>query len=62
MHLRTPGYLFLLLLPLSVSDICGQQPQTQNPPQNRLANFADSSEGLQSQIAEILNALKAENS
>jgi TonB family protein len=51
-----------VLLPLSVSDICGQQPQTQNPPQNRLANFADSSEGLQSQIAELLSALKAENS
>src|SRR5258708_7492044 len=51
-----------VLLALSVSDICSQQPQTQNPPENRLANFADSSEGLQSQIAEILNALKAENS
>src|SRR5262249_21423197 len=50
-----------VLLPLCVSDIGGQQPQTQNPPQNGLANFADSTEGLQSQISEILNALKAEN-
>jgi TonB family protein len=61
MRLRTPTCLFLVLLPLSVIDICGQQPQTQNPPQNRLANSADSPGGLQNQIAEILNAFKAEN-
>ncbi len=61
MRLRTPTCLFLVLLPLSVIDICGQQPQTQNPPQTRLANSADSPGGLQSQIAEILDAFKAED-
>lgn len=67
MESKTPLRLALailwvfVLLALSVMDICGQQPQAQNPPQNRLANFSDSSEGLKSQIAEILAAFKAEN-
>jgi TonB family protein len=58
---RVAVWVFVLL-PLSISDICGQLPQAQSQPQNSHANFADSSEDLQSQIAEILNALKAQNS
>lgn len=60
MPLRTCLFLTLLLLP--VNQVCGQQSPGQNVPQTSSATLIDSSEGLQSQIAEILNALKAKNS
>jgi TonB family protein len=60
MRLRT--FLLLALLLLLVNQVCGQQSPGQNVPQTSPATLTDSSEGLQSQIAEILNALKAKNS
>ena len=62
MNLRTPTFVFFILLALSVNQARGQQIPAANPPQNVAATLPDSSEGLQKQIAEILNAIKEKNS
>lgn len=62
MRLRTLTCLFLVFLPLSVSVVNGQQSQAQNAPQTTFTTVVDSSEGLQTQIGEILDAFRAKNS
>lgn len=59
--MRLRAYLLLALLPLLINEARGQQSPRPNVPQTSPATLTDSSEGLQSQIAEILNALKAKN-
>lgn len=62
MNLRAPAFVFLIVLASSASQARGQQSSAANPSQNAEATFSDSSESLQKQIAQILNAIRERNS
>lgn len=62
MNRRTSAFLFFMLPALSIIQARGQQSPAASSPQNAEATFSDSSESLQKQIAEILNAIREKNS
>lgn len=62
MNLRTSALLFFILLASSVSQARGQQGSEANSHQNAVATLSDSTESLQKQIVEILNAIREKNS
>lgn len=60
--MRLRACLFLVLFPLLPNQVCGQQLLGKNASQTSPATLTDSSESLQSQIVEILNAIREKNS